>query len=636
MNRTSRQKPKQRRAKLPRRSVATSASENAASVASLKKKNALLTRKLNDAVAQHKAASTRETATSRELSESLERETATSEVLGIISSSPTDLERVFETILANATRLCEASYGNLFLREGDTVRLVAVHGAVPDAYAAVRRRGAVFRPGPGLIIARALRTRQTVHVADMRAERPYFDRNPMAVAGVELGGIRTLLVVPMLKEKEVVGLIAIYRREVCPFTDKQIALVTSFAAQAVIVIENARLLNELRERTVELSESLEHQTATAEVLKVISRSAFDLPQVFDSLIEAATRLCGADWGFLRRRVGDTYELAATYGVKPEWRAHIEGYSTTPTRGSIFGRTALEGRTVHIPDVLQDSEWGRPDAQSLTGFRAALGVPLLREGKPIGVVILQRMNPGAFTPKQIELLETFADQAVIAIENARLFDEVQARSRELTESLEQQTATSEVLGVISSSPGELDPVFRTILANATRLLWISARLQGFFGTGPVPSWARIAGRANCCRKYNRPHYGYSSRSGMDFRQALEFAAIPHHAGCSAASRGDAHRCDGLGASGGQAIQHQADRAGRHVCGSGCDRDRERPTLQRGADKNRGARPLGRRASGSRRSQPGGQFDPRPRNRADHDRCQGGAALGYRSRGDLHVR
>ena len=213
MNRTSRQKPKQRRAKLPRRSVATSASENAASVASLKKKNALLTRKLNDAVAQHKAASTRETATSRELSESLERETATSEVLGIISSSPTDLERVFETILANATRLCEASYGNLFLREGDTVRLVAVHGAVPDAYAAVRRRGAVFRPGPGLIIARALRTRQTVHVADMRAEQPYLDRDPMAVGGVELGGIRTLAAVPMRKENEVVGLIAIYRRK---------------------------------------------------------------------------------------------------------------------------------------------------------------------------------------------------------------------------------------------------------------------------------------------------------------------------------------------------------------------------------------------------------------------------------------
>src|SRR6266487_1261824 len=404
----------------------------------------------------------------RELGEALERETATSQVLGIISSSPTDLEPVFETILANATRLCEASYGNLWLCEGDAIRLVALHGAMPAAYAAERRRGAMFRRGAAAPITRATKIRQPVHVADLRAEQPYLDRDPFVVTAVELGGIRTLLQVPMLKQNEVVGVISIYRREVRPFTEKQVALVTSFASQAVIAIENARLLNELRDRTAELSELLEHQTATAEVLKVISRSAFDLQQVFDSLTEAATRLCGADWGFLRRRVGEIYELAATFGVKPEWRAHIEGYSKTPTRGSIFGRTALEGRTVHIPDVLQDSEWDRPDAQSLMGVRAALGVPLLREGKPIGIVILQRSKPGEFTPKQIELVETFADQAVIAIENVRLFDEVQARSRELSQSLEQQTASSEVLGVISSSPGELGPVFQTMLANATRI------------------------------------------------------------------------------------------------------------------------------------------------------------------------
>src|SRR6266704_5797778 len=203
----------------------------------------------------------------KELSESLERETATSQVLGIISSSPSDLEPVFEAILANATRLCEASYGTLWLCEGEAVRRVALHGSMPPAFAAEQRHGAVFHVGRRHAMARAIRTRQTVHVADMRAEQSYLDREPVAVAAVELGGIRTLIFVPMVKQNQVVGVIAIYRREVRPFTDKQIALVTSFAAQAVIAIENARLLTELRDRTTELSESLDQQTATADVLK---------------------------------------------------------------------------------------------------------------------------------------------------------------------------------------------------------------------------------------------------------------------------------------------------------------------------------------------------------------------------------
>jgi GAF domain-containing protein len=395
-----------------------------------------------------------------ELRESLEQQTATSEVLGVISSSPSDLRPVFETILANATRLCEAQFGILYRYDGNVFHLGALHNVAP-ALAEYLRREPLLRPGPENSYGRLLQTKQPVHVPDAAAEPVYIEREPLRVAAVELGGLRTFLAVPMLKDRTLLGAITIYRTEVRPFTDKQIALVTNFASQAVIAIENARLLNELRQ-------SLEQQTATSEVLKVISRSAFDLQQVFDTLIEAATQLCAADLGFLRRRTGETYQLVATYGVKLEWRTYMERYPDVPTRGSIFGRTAIEGRTVHIPDLMQDPEFARADAQSLMGTRAALGVPLLREGNPIGVLILQRFKPGEFTPEQTKLVETFADQAVIAIENVRLFDEVQARSRELSESLEQQSATADVLKVISRSTFDLQTVLYTLAESAARL------------------------------------------------------------------------------------------------------------------------------------------------------------------------
>ncbi|MGC1746973.1 MAG: GAF domain-containing protein, partial [Pseudolabrys sp.] len=383
-----------------------------------------------------------------DLLESLEQQTATSEVLKVISSSPGDLEPVFNAMLANATRICEATFGHLWLFEGNAFRAVAVHGT--QGFVDHMRHHPIvdLQNSPGIPLDRLARTRELVHIPDLRADDSYIRKaTPQIVALVETSGARTFVSVPMLKDGELVGAINLYRQEVRPFSDRQIELVNNFADQAVIAIENARLLNELRQRTDDLSESLEQQVATSDVLRVISSSPTDVQPVFDSIAESAVRLCDGQFSFVMRFDGKVMDFASCCGLSAEGLDAFHSILPMPaSEDTAGGRAVVRRAVVEIPDVKADPSYGAQGQglAKVVNYRSIAAVPLLHEGNPIGAIAVARANAGSFPKRQIVLLQAFADQAVIAIENVRLFDEVQARTRELAKSLDDLRTTQDRL------------------------------------------------------------------------------------------------------------------------------------------------------------------------------------------------
>ena len=382
----------------------------------------------------------------RERDEALEQQTAASEVLGVISTSPGELEIVFQAMLERAVRLCEAKFGNIYRWDGETLHILASHKTPPAFAEAVRL--SPYRPYPHSPIGRMVADRTVAHIADVTTEEVYLaQRDPMAVSAVALGGIRTLLGVPLLNKGEMIGAFFLSRQEVRPFTDKQIELVKNFAAQAVIAIENARLLNELRQRTTDLTEALEQQTATSEVLQIISRSPGDLEPVFASMLQNAARVCEASMGAIYRWDGEGLHLVATHNMAP---AYAEALGRSPLRPTPDGyvRRIVESKAVlHFADLAAQPAYAERKPMAVAavevgGIRTFVAVPMLKESKLIGALVLYRREVRPFTDKQIELVKDFANQAVIAIENTRLLKELRERTEEvekLNQHLEQRVA-----------------------------------------------------------------------------------------------------------------------------------------------------------------------------------------------------
>ena len=398
----------------------------------------------------------------RDLTETLEQQTATGEILRVISSSPTDAQPVFDTIAQSALRLCDASYSVIGRYDGQLLHLVA-HAQVREEGVEALRRLFPMRPSRATTTSRAVLERAVVHVPDVLEDPDY--ARPVAQALQN----RSTLAVPMLRDGEPIGTISVGRLEPRSFTEKQIELLKTFADQAVIAIENVRLFKELEQRNRDLTETLEQQTATGEILRVISSSPTDVQPVFDTIALSAKQLCDAAFCVVFRSDGQLLDFVAHHGLTAEAaEATRRAFPAPVDRGSAAGRSVLSAAVEQIPDVDADPAYAFGALARIATFRSIVAVPMLREGIPIGAITVRRTEGGLFPDRQIALLKTFADQAVIAIENVRLFQELEQRNRDLTETLEQQTATGEILRVISSSPTDVQPVFDTIAANALRL------------------------------------------------------------------------------------------------------------------------------------------------------------------------
>jgi signal transduction histidine kinase len=399
-------------------------------------------------------------ARNRELTDTLEQQTATSEILQVISSSPTDVQPTFDAIAASARQLCEADNAFVFRFDGTLIHLAAHNNLRSEELEAIR---SVFPipPGRGSVTARAILTRSLVHVRDRRED-----------SELQYSALSTLfpntLSVPLLREGVPLGAITVTRTDIGLFSDRQVALLQTFADQAVIAIENVRLFKELEARNQDLTVALEQQTATSEILQVISSSPTDLQPVFDIIAESAVKLCGAEVGLVTRFDGELVSIGAVYGTSEAGLDAIRRVYPMPPSGAATGARAVRDcAIVHIPDVLVEKEYAVHEAALASGFRAALGVPMLREGRAIGSIAIGRAVPGEFNEGQIKLLCTFADQAVIAIENVRLFRELQARTGELTQSVERLTALGEVSHALSSTL-EVETVLDTIVSHASQL------------------------------------------------------------------------------------------------------------------------------------------------------------------------